>query len=98
MVKVIGPKASKVVRLLFDDGSQLSNITSDLIKKIGAPVISSEWSRNMMFGGLVSEPRKVKSYEVQLRSIDDSFTGTFILRETPAIYVVLFLAWKSVNG
>lgn len=85
IVKAIGSKGFQVVRLLFDDGSQLSNITSELIKKIGAPVISSEWSRNMMFGGSLSEPRYVKSYEVKLQSMDGSFTGTFILRETPAI-------------
>jgi len=89
MVKLIGSKKTLAAQLLFDEGSQLSNITTETVKKIGAPLVHSEWSRSMMFGGAISDPRKVSNYQVSIQSLDNSFSTKLILRETPVICGVL---------
>ena len=78
-VKVTGEKGTKTVRLMFDDGSQRSCITSNVIQKILPPCVSTNWQRNILFGGVTTGPRNVKSYETEITSIDNSFKMKLIL-------------------
>lgn len=70
---------------MFDKGSQRSSVMSDVIKRISPPCISSEWQRNILFGNVLTEPRNVKSYEIEVSSLDDSFKTKLIFKETPSI-------------
>lgn len=85
LVRASGSKGSKIVRLMFDEGSQRSSITIDLIKKISPPYLSADWQRNVLFGNVLTEPRKVKSYEVEIASLDNSYKMKLIFKETPSI-------------
>lgn len=71
--------------MINDEGSQLSYITNDLLKKVGANALQSEWSRNMLFSGVVTEPRKVNAHELEICKIDGSESMKIILQETPNI-------------
>ncbi|XP_021959265.1 uncharacterized protein LOC110855152 [Folsomia candida] len=85
VVRAIGPKGSSLVRLLFDEGSQLSNIGSATVNKIGSRQVGEEWSRSVLFGGDVTQAKKVKKFEVKLESLDGKFSEKLVLNETPVI-------------
>jgi hypothetical protein len=75
---------SKIVRLLFDEGSQRSRITTDLVKT-SPPCVSAGWQRNVLFRNVLTEQRKVKSFEVEVGGLDKSYKKKLIFRETPSI-------------
>lgn len=85
LVKLKGSKGEFLARLFFDEGSQLSYITFSALNKIGSNPVCSEWTRNIVFGGALTEPREVSSHEIEVCTIDNSFSTKLILRETPAI-------------
>ncbi|OXA53364.1 Cytochrome P450 4C1 [Folsomia candida] len=85
VVRVLGPKGSKVVRLIFDEGSQQSTGGQAIIKKVGSELVGEEWARNVLFGGTLTAPRKVKSFNVKVQSLDGKHTREILMREAPTI-------------
>ncbi|XP_035712075.1 uncharacterized protein LOC110855479 [Folsomia candida] len=85
LVKMAGPKGTRIVRLLFDEGSQQSSGGQRTISAIGSPLVGEEWTRNVLFGGVLTEPRKIKKFKVQVQSLDGRFKRDIILRESPTI-------------
>ncbi|OXA37716.1 hypothetical protein Fcan01_27527 [Folsomia candida] len=85
VVRAIGPKGTSLVRLLFDEGSELSNIGSATVNTIGSRQVGEEWSRSVLFGGDVTHAKKVKKFEVKLQGLDGKFTEKLILNETHVI-------------
>ncbi|OXA36889.1 Xin actin-binding repeat-containing protein 1 [Folsomia candida] len=85
VVRAIGPKGTSLVRLLFDEGSQLSNVGNATVNAIGCRQVGEEWSRSVLFGGDVTNAKKVKKFEVKLQSLDGKFSEKFVLNETPVI-------------
>lgn len=85
VVRLVGPKGSKVVRLLFDEGSQKSNGRSSTLEAIGSKVVGEEWSRNVLFGGMVTEPKKVKECLVRVESLDGTIRQDLHLRKSEVI-------------
>ncbi|OXA50763.1 hypothetical protein Fcan01_14662, partial [Folsomia candida] len=85
VVRVLGPKGSKVVRLIFDEGSQQSTGGQAIIKKVGSELVGEDWARNVLFGGTLTAPRKVKSFNVKVQSLDGKHTREILMREAPTI-------------
>ncbi|XP_021959629.1 uncharacterized protein LOC110855533 [Folsomia candida] len=85
LVKIAGPKGTRIVRLLFDEGSQQSSGGQRTISAIGSPLVGEEWTRNVLFGGILTEPRKIKKFKVQVQSLDGRFKRDIIFRESPTI-------------
>ncbi|OXA64746.1 Pro-Pol polyprotein [Folsomia candida] len=85
LVKMAGPKGTRIVRLLFDEGNQQSSGGQRTISAIGSPLVGEEWTRNVLFGGILTEPRKIKKFKVQVQSLDGRFKRDVILRESATI-------------
>src|SRR5262249_4906400 len=61
------------VRVLFDAGSSGSDVTEVRAKKTKCVAIGVQDLRNTTFGGMVSEVKRRKLYNVTLQSIDVKF-------------------------
>ncbi|OXA44279.1 DNA-binding protein HEXBP [Folsomia candida] len=85
VVKACGPKAVTSVRLIYDEGSQLSNCGAATISLIGSKCIGHEWGRNVLFGGGVTDVKKINKYAVDLKSLDGHVKKTLVLREAAKI-------------
>lgn len=85
LVRVVGLKNSRVVRLIFDEGSQHSNVSSTTIENAGGRLVGEEWGRNVLFGGSVTSSTKVKKFKMELESMDGKVRKELVLRETPVI-------------
>lgn len=85
LVRASGPKGSVLVRLIFDEGSQQSNIGSTTVSKIGSCMVGEELSRNVLFGGTVTNCKMVKKFKVKLESLNGKVHRELILKETPTI-------------
>src|SRR3982751_3632993 len=68
-VNVVGPKGKqKPVRVLFDEGCQLSYIKTTVAQELKLPVVRKEKFRNRGFGGMVSEVKTRNLHDVILKS------------------------------
>ncbi|XP_035715513.1 uncharacterized protein LOC110859590 [Folsomia candida] len=85
VLKACGPKAVTSVRLIYDEGSQLSNCGAATISLIGSKCIGHEWGRNVLFGGGVTDVKKINKYAVDLKSLDGHVKKTLVLREAAKI-------------
>lgn len=85
VLKAVGPKATTRVRLIYDEGSQLSNGGATTIDRIGSKCVGEEWARNVLFGGSVTDMQKIKKYQVELESLDGKTRRKLVLRKTVKI-------------
>ena len=86
-VRISGPnyKNSKIVRLMFDDGSQKSYISRGVAQSIGSQPIRHEYMRNVLFDGSVTDYGKCAVHEVTIQSLDGNQITKIVLREKPVI-------------
>ncbi|OXA52865.1 Pro-Pol polyprotein [Folsomia candida] len=78
-------KEDRVVRLLFDEGSQRSYITYSTAKAIRSKPMGSEFSRNVLFDGSVTDVGQVYKHHILLRSLYGRNQVKVVLREKPII-------------
>jgi hypothetical protein len=69
------------VRLLFDEGSQRSSITSSLVKELKSRPVGEELSRDVLADGSVTPFRKTFRHNVTITGIDGEGEMKIILRE-----------------
>ncbi|UYV81093.1 hypothetical protein LAZ67_19002754, partial [Cordylochernes scorpioides] len=70
LVKVWGPKGSKVVRAVIDSGSSQSYILEHIVKDLGVPIIGEEELDHEIFGGIRYTDRH-RIYCLTLSSIEN---------------------------
>ncbi|UYV75384.1 hypothetical protein LAZ67_13000077 [Cordylochernes scorpioides] len=70
LVKVWGPKGSKVVRAVIDSGSSQSYILEHIVKDLGVPIIREEELDHEIFGGIRYTDRH-RIYCLTLSSIEN---------------------------
>lgn len=85
VVRAVGPVGTSVVRLLIDEGSQMSYIGSRTIQAIGNKSIGVEYVRNLLLGGFVTDMHAEKIHEVKIESLDGKRKKKWTLREKPII-------------
>lgn len=71
----------KVARVLLDDGSQRSYITSRLTKSIKSEPLNFEYIRNILFDGRRTEIQKVNNHKVVIEDLNKTNAFPLILRE-----------------
>jgi hypothetical protein len=72
LVKVQSTESSQpqTVRLLFDEGSQRSSITSSLVKQLRSQPVGEDVSRDVLADGSVTPFRKTFRHNVTITGID----------------------------
>ncbi|OXA42876.1 Prolyl 4-hydroxylase subunit alpha-3 [Folsomia candida] len=85
LVRVRNNKESRIVRLLFDEGSQKSYVTSYISNGIKSKPVGDEVVRNVMIDGSVTSPRRYNKHEMELVSVDGKVNRKLLLRERPQI-------------
>lgn len=85
LVRVVGQNGSRIVRLIFDEGSQQSIGGESVITAVGSLKCGEEWTRNVLFGGISTEPRKISKYKVQLQSLDGKCKRELMLNKAVRI-------------
>lgn len=79
-----GPKKI-LARILFDDGSQRSYITSALVKSINSIPFRHEYIRNILFDGTRTSGQKFNNHKVNITELEGTNVLPVILRERPTI-------------
>jgi len=59
----------RIVRLLFDEGSQRSYVKTSIAEELNCEVIEHLKTRNLLFGGILSEVKHRKGYSVEVASV-----------------------------
>jgi len=68
MINVLASNGKQVkVRVLIDDGAQLSYISQDLIEELGLKSIGEVSLQHSLFGGVLTETQHHKKYELKMR-------------------------------
>lgn len=75
----------KLARLLFDDGSQRSYVTSPTVKAIKSRPFNHEYVRNVLFDGSRTDQQKLNNHRVNIMDLVGSNVVPVILRERPVI-------------
>jgi len=85
VVRVVGPKGSRRVRLLIDEGSQVSYIGSRTVAMTGCKSIGVELVRNTLLGGIVTDLHEENLREVKVKSLNGNLEKYWTLREKPIV-------------
>ncbi|OXA47143.1 Cellular nucleic acid-binding protein [Folsomia candida] len=85
LVRVRHQNKNRTVRLLFDEGSQKSYVTSYTCNGIRSKPVGEEVVRNVMIDGSVTSPRRFNKHEMELSSVDGKSKRKLLLRERPQI-------------
>ncbi len=81
MVHVMVNSKKKLARVLFDDGSQRSYITTSLIKSLDSKPFKQEGMRNILFDGSRTEYQKLNNHKISVQSLTGTGTMSLIVRE-----------------
>ncbi|UYV62862.1 hypothetical protein LAZ67_2002175 [Cordylochernes scorpioides] len=71
IVKIKGPKRSKVVRVLLDSGSQTSYIRRSLAKELDLPKVGEVKLNKFLFGGQTTGEKAHSIFYFQLDNVDE---------------------------
>ncbi|UYV75888.1 hypothetical protein LAZ67_13001681 [Cordylochernes scorpioides] len=71
IVKIKGPKRSKMVRVLLDSGSQKSYIRRSLAKELDLPKVGEVKLNKFLFGGQTTGEKAHSIYYFQLDNVDE---------------------------
>jgi hypothetical protein len=71
-VRIMGPRESKVVRLLFDNGSQRSYLLQNTAKALSCQSNGEEWIQQSLFSGVLTDPKRYNKYTIRLQSLEGS--------------------------
>ncbi|UYV74373.1 hypothetical protein LAZ67_11003269, partial [Cordylochernes scorpioides] len=71
IVKLKGPKRSKMVRVLLDSGSQKSYIRRSLAKELDLPKVGEVKLNKFLFGGQTTEEKAHSIFHFQLDNVDE---------------------------
>jgi len=85
LVRIMTPGMEKVLRVLFDDGSQSSYIVSKVAEQANCKAIGSHLERNLLFGGVLTEAEKRTTYQVPLTSLQGKKQQVLELQDKPRI-------------
>lgn len=76
-----GSNHKKLARVLFDDGSQRSYITSSLVNSIKSTPVGTEYVRNILFDGTRTKCQILNNHEISICSLDGGGSMSLMLRE-----------------
>lgn len=85
MVFIGNMNKKKGARILFDDGSQLSYITSSAAQAIGSVPIGQEISQNILFDGSITNIEKRNKHEILISNMIGSKKICLTVREKPKL-------------
>lgn len=87
MVKVKNPHTNetRVVRVLFDDGSQRSYITRRTVTDIKSQAVGREESRIVLMNGTITDYENTNKHEIELTGLGLNKKVKIIVREKPQI-------------
>lgn len=98
-VRLLGKKSSRIVRVLFDTGSQRSYINKNIVMELGYDSIRQEEMIHALFGGYKTEVVKHNCFKIYLRSLAGDYCCNFDVLDQPVIcsntYSVNENLWKQ---
>lgn len=81
VVRAMGARGSRTVRMLIDEGSQVSYVGTKTVKVTGSKSTGVEHVRNMLLGGYVTDLHEEHLREVEIENLAGTIKKNWILRE-----------------
>lgn len=77
-VKLYSQGKERVVRAIFDTASHRSYVLEHHAKKMGFEIVGEQEVIHMLFGGSKSKPQVHKGYQIFVKSLDESYSCSFV--------------------